>query len=188
MKLFIYDTETTGISLKINDIWQIAGVIEEDGKIIDGINLQFRPNNIESLSDEILTLSRLTKQEFSNMPDRYESFSKLITFLKKHSTPDDRLTPCGYNIGFDIGFMQKLFAENKTSTYNKIFEFHFFDILALVNSLVITGQITPDNIKLETIARYFGINVDKTKTHDAMYDIKITKKLMDIINSRITFT
>ena len=108
MKLFYFDVETTGTHQTNDDIWQIAGMVEVDGKVIDAINIKMKPRKIERIPNHLFEMFNTTKEEMLNFPSREEGFDKLVTFFSKHTDiekREDSLIPAGHNAAaFDMGF------------------------------------------------------------------------------------
>jgi len=42
---------------------------------------------------------------------------------------------------------------------------------------MMSNKVRPENFKLSTICKYYGIPVEENKLHNAAYDIDITHKL-----------
>jgi DNA polymerase III alpha subunit (gram-positive type) len=187
VKLFYFDTETTGTHLLNDDVWQIAGIVEEDGKVVDAINLKMQPRKIDRIPEKLYEMFGTTREEMLSYQPREVAFEKLIAFFAKHTdinTRDDSLIPCGHNAaGFDMGFFKKLFEEefkHKKQTWQHLLDYHCIDTMLFAQLCALSGVFpeAADSLKLNSVCEYLGIEFNEDEAHDALYDVKKTREAL----------
>jgi DNA polymerase III alpha subunit (gram-positive type) len=194
LKLFYFDCETTGVHRVHDDIWQIAGMVEIDGKVIDAVNIKMKPRNIERMPAKLFDMFNTTKEEMMNYPSRESAFEKLLVFFSKHTdieTRKDSLIPVGHNAAsFDMGFFKKFFDEefkHKNVNWQFLLDYHCIDTMNLCALAALAGVFpdAADSLRLSESCKMMGIPFDENEAHDALYDVKKTrtlfKKFSDII-------
>lgn len=183
-RIFI-DVETTGTEAKENGIIQLSGIIEIDDKEEDRFDYQVKPFINDVINEESLEISGNTKEsilEFADTNGVHASFTRMMgRHIDKYSR-FDKLQFIGYNARFDGDFIRAFFEKNGNMYFGSFFWFPPIDVMNMAAVRLEDRRVSMSNFKLMTVAKEFGINVDETKAHDAMYDIEITKKLFDILS------
>lgn len=174
-----FDTETTGISPRNNEIIQFAALIEKDGEIVEEINVRSRPLKPENINPEALRVTGLSLDELEKYPHPAETIKEIKAFFERHVNKFDRADkffPAGHNVIFDLDFLQAYFIgqgeKYGTGAYQN---WQALDTRVLANFLVYQGKLSVPNIKLETLCQHFQIPLI---AHDALNDIKATRLLM----------
>lgn len=176
IKLWL-DSETTSTNPNKGFAFQYSYFAEENNNILFFNDLKLCPTNYIDFEFDQKSLS-LNKNSFEDII-KYKSEKEQIEKLKNDFNPfKEKFVIYGYNIQFDIEFLKATLFRNKLDYFN-YFQFGYYDVMQLVKSLVVNDKIKVENIKLGTIAKYFGIN--DNNLHNAMQDITITKQLNDII-------
>lgn len=176
MKKLYFDVETTGTNPKVNEIVQIAGLIEIDGKVEEEFNFNIRPTN-ENINIEALEVIGKTIEELKEYPEPRKVFEQLREILDKYIDKydkQDKFYPAGHNVRFDLDFLQSFwsnFDKYGSGTYQN---WRALDTRVLANILVSENLIDVEDIKLETLCEFYEIEID---AHDALNDIKATRKL-----------
>ena len=176
-KIFWLDCETTGLDSKKNDIFQLAYLCEVDGVIKDEGEILFRPLDLDNISPEALEITGKTVEELASYPDPKESFNRLLQVLDRFVYKFDKADKCfsgGYNVPFDMDFLQDLFIKMGHRYFGSYFNRRTLDAFQLLNWLVYTGEIDLINYKLGTLCAHYGIDIS---AHDAVSDIKATREL-----------
>ena len=177
-KIFYFDVETTGLNDKRNDIIQLGGLIEINGKIEDEIELVCQPFNYNTIDAKALEVNKLTVAQIKEFPTPQEAHRKLKKVLEKYidnyTRGHDRFSPAGFNVGFDVGFLREFFLKNKDTYYNSFFDYHLLSVDSLLYLFDYKGLIKLENYKLATVAKHFGIELD---AHNALSDIKATRQV-----------
>lgn len=178
-RLLWIDTETTGLDPIDNGIIQLAMLVENSqGKVVDKLNIRFKPFEGCKYDDVALKINKKTIVEISEYMSEEKAFIKIIAFLEKNffEGRNLRFSVAGYNTPFDISFIKQLFLRNTKIRYDHFFNHYDVDIYALVKVLDLKGTL--DNKickKLGAICNTMGVELKDA--HDALRDIKATRKL-----------
>lgn len=192
MKILYFDTETTGRNPVKNDIVQLSGIIEIDGEVKEKFNLRCQPVNWEAIEPEALEVTGNTIEEMKTWERPGVMLDRFIRILDKYCDKydkNDKFTPAGYNVRFDLDFLQQFFIKNGqkygTGSYQN---WRAIDGLPIVHFLHYKGILDLSDCKLGTLCNHYGIEI---QAHDALSDIiatrELLKKLSDIlqVNSNV---
>jgi DNA polymerase-3 subunit epsilon len=180
-KILWIDIESTGLDPVKNDIWQLAYIIEIDRKIEHEDTYRIRPYNIENYSLDALKAARITPEDLEALDyniadvvfDLKEIWGKYIDKYDKN----DKFVMAGYNVSFDHDFLYEMF--HKAGDRYGLGSWVFWptrDVKTYVADVAIVNGIRFPNFKLATVCERFGIKFD---AHDALEDIRATKKLYE---------
>src|SRR6056297_2536163 len=101
MKELFFDLETTGLDKSKNAIHQIGGIIRIDGKIVEEIDINMRPDSDQVVEERALKVSNLTKEDIMNNPysqkEGYEEFVRILDKYVDRFNKKDKMFLCGYN-------------------------------------------------------------------------------------------
>jgi DNA polymerase-3 subunit epsilon len=187
MKKFYFDTETTGVNPGVNDIIQLAGIIEIDGDIKEKFTFEMQPFNYDNINQGALDTHGITIEKMKTFMNPKEAYSKLIDifdiYINKFDR-EDKFIVCGYNVRFDIDFLNSFFKKNSD---NFLFSYigtvkDPFPVFGYLKSL---EKIKTEDLKLGTMCKYFGISLDNA--HDALADIEATKMLIEKLDKELIF-
>lgn len=184
MKIFYFDTETTGFDPAKNDIIQIAGIAEVDGKEMSEFNFTCQPFDFEAVEQSALDVNGITVAQLKEFPKPRQVYNQLIGVLSKYIDRydwDDKFVMAGQNVNFDAGFLKQFFIKNGDSYFGSWFNYRHVDLLAFTQILRYAGVLEIENAKLETLAEKFKVEL---KAHDALEDIRATKKILAIMLER----
>ena len=181
MKLFFYDTETTGTKFWKNGIHQISGCIDIDGTIRENFDFRVQPNPSAVIEDAALEVSGVTREQIAAYPPMGEVYNQIISLMSKYVDKynrKDKFFLVGYNNrGFDDNFFRAFFVQNGDQYFGSWFYADTHDVLVLASHKLRNERSKLENFKLKTVAKYFGMQIDETRLHDAAYDIAITRDL-----------
>jgi len=198
MKIFAFDTETTGVEKGKHEITELAYSIQINGVEKKSDVLYFRPTNFDIISDSALEVTGKTIDELKGYPLRKESFDILMTVIEQFIDKFDKRDKfyfLGYNVQFDIDFLRYMFQWMKTdfpAEYGKTyFGSYFFhknnepriDPFPVLQLYAIKYNLNLPNWRLKTVCDHFGIRLDNA--HSALADIKATQELADKFISAI---
>lgn len=178
-KIAWIDLETTGVDYGKNEIWQLACLIEQNGKIIDKFECKMAPSAPEVIDPEALKLQavEITVDYLLSLPPAEKQLKAFKRFLQKHVNKynkEDKLVPAGYFVRFDLDFLRAAFLKQN----DKYFGSWFFSAPIAVETLVAMGValgLRYDNHKLSTICAAHNIEIGTA--HDALADIRATRFL-----------
>jgi len=184
-KLVWIDAETTGLDSLQNDILTFSVIIEIDGNIKDKLNLKMQPFNYQSITDEALRINGMSVEQIKKFPPAHEAHKKLVALFEKYVdryNKNDKLTPCGYNVGFDVEFLFKLFQKCGDPYCGSYIDYHKLDVASLVLFFKIKGLIDIEGYKLVDVCKALDIELDAHKAED---DILATRKIFKILMDKI---
>lgn len=177
MKLFYADTETTGLDPLRNEAFQLAFIIEVNGKVVCEKNIKMRPARPENADAKALEVTKKTLAELAQYPLRQQAFRELTETLSKFVDKydkTDKLVWIGQNPEFDVRFVRALFKEHNDNYFGSWFDSRPADLISLAVAAKMKGLINPENFKLGTLAEQFGIKFD---AHDALADVRVTREV-----------
>lgn len=175
-KILWFDTETTGLDSKKNDIIQIAGIVEINDLWVEEFEFKCAPWDKNNIEQEALDVYGFTKDEICSWRDPFNVYSELKQIFSKYIDPynrEDKFIPAGHNVGFDVSFLKSFFEKSGDRFFGSFFNYHTLDTLPLFITLDHLNIVDkPLNYKLKTMAELFDIEI---KAHDALSDIKATR-------------
>lgn len=177
--------ETTGVKPHRNGIHQIGGIIDIDGQERERFNFNVRPNPRCEIEDEALKVGGVTKEQIMAYPPMEEVYAKFVGMLSRYVSKydkKDKFYLVGYNnASFDNAFLRGFFLQNNDKYFGLWFWPNCMDVYVMVTPLLFDLRPTIENVKLMTVAKAMGLEVDDSKLHDATYDIELTRSLYYII-------
>lgn len=182
MKLLYFDVETTGLSAAKCAIHQLSYIIEIDGEIKERGNIQIKPFEGALVDKKALEVANVTANAINNYPNTYSlAFSKfeatLDRYINKYSK-EDKFFLVGYNnAAFDNHFLRAFHLRNGHKYFGSYFWANPIDVYVLASYKVMKDRHNIKYFKLKTACKHFGINVDESKLHDAIYDVELTRNL-----------
>lgn len=185
MKAIFYDLETTGVKFWKNSIHQLSGIIEIDGKVEKTFNIKMQPYPDAIIEDEALAIGGITRDDLKTyipFGNAYREFVKEITPFVDKFDKKDKFHLIGYNnASFDNQFLRAFFVQNKDNYFGSWFWSDSIDVMVLASNYLKYKRSELENFKLATVAKFLGIEVDERQTHDALYDIQLTKSIYEIV-------
>lgn len=189
MKFFVYDLETTGFYWWRHAIHQIAGYIVEDGEVIDEIDIHMRPFDGADIEQEALDRCGVTLEQLQSYQPSEKAFKEFIGRLCEHVNrwdKADKLYLVGFNNNkFDNSFLHRWFEREKCSGFAGYFWGNSLDTMVLATRALIKQRAEMPSFKLHRVAKTLGIEVDDTKTHDALYDAGITLEIFKKVDNEL---
>ena len=186
-KYCVFDFETEGLNLKYSRPWELSYLITQGNKVLSQEQIYIDLSNF-NLSKEVRELTSFNDEKYNSKKttpeNAFEKFSKIIS--------DPQYILVGQNIlKFDV-YMLKVLAD----ICNKSLDFSFMDRILDTRPLALAyreGLQKPKNdsmlewqsktindrtIKSKasqlTLLKLFGIEFDKEKLHDGLYDCQMT--------------
>jgi DNA polymerase-3 subunit epsilon len=189
IKKIFYDVETTGLDSVSNGIHQLSGCIEIDGVVVEWFNFNVRPFPTDIIDSEAIKISNVSIEKIMGYEKPEIVHKKFIDLLGKHVgkyNKQDKLFLIGYNNSrFDDQFLRSWFGKNNDKYYGSWFWPNTIDVMSLASNFLVNNRVNMVNFKLKTVAKEFGLNVDESKLHDALYDIELTRGIYNIVNEPI---
>jgi len=176
-KIIVVDTETGGLDAGTKSILSLGAVILEDDSVIDEFYTVICEDEIfadaQALKVNGFTVGRI--KEIGVSPAK--AVDQFISFLSKHNLTR-RATLAGHNVGFDIGFLKRLFRlAGKEAKYDQLFSFRTIDTQAVAQLLQMAGRITVKSTSLDSLCKACGVTIRDGVVHNAAEDARATAVL-----------
>lgn len=186
MDIFL-DVETSGLNNYKHGVWQIAGILfNEDGTEEEAFNIImeiFDHQEWDETAHEMAVNNGYLDMEKVKPSS---AFIQLKDILETYVNPFDRqekLTMYAYNASFDEKFMRSFFYNNRNNFFGSYFWKPVIDVMSLAGEHLKDQRDRLPDFKQATVAKYIGLEVDESKLHDAMYDIRLMKRIYNKINN-----
>jgi DNA polymerase-3 subunit epsilon len=190
MKLFFFDLETTGLDNQKHAIHQISGKIIIDGVEKTKFNFKVKPFEGALIDATALKIGGVTEEQIMQYPSCHQNYVSLVTLIQKYVNrfdTGDKFHLVGYNnSSFDNQFLRSFFKVNKDDYFGSYFWSDSIDVMVLASNFLKHERHNIRDFKLKTIAQWLKIDVDAKRLHDAEYDIELTEKIFNIIESAST--
>ncbi|MDJ0753294.1 MAG: helicase C-terminal domain-containing protein [Ardenticatenaceae bacterium] len=159
----IVDLETTGLDARRNSILEFAGLVLEDGEVIDEFETLLRPQ--DKISAEITEITGITPEMVEDAPSLFAVRARIRRLLSDYPL-------VGHNVGFDAGFLHQ---DNIGLTNPPI------DTLTLA-TILLPGL---PRYNLEFLAIHLNLPLPEGgQDHRAMSDALLTAELLMILRER----
>ena len=186
MKLFEFDTETTGLDAKKHGIVQLAAIIKIDGEMVVQFELFARPDGLE-IDDKALEVIGKTRKELNEYPPRPAFLQTLKDILGDYVDQydkSDKFIPCAYNGWFDYQMLGEEFRRQDDKYFGSWFNHELNDPLLMINWIRRMGGFRDlESRKLVDVAAWLGIEVENA--HNAMGDVIMMDQVIDAIDKMI---
>ena len=179
-KILWLDVETTGLSAVKNDVIQVAGIVEIDGKVHCEFDFECQPHSFDNVQQRALDVSGRTKAELYNYEQpgvvKAELEGMFARFIDKFDK-EDKFTLAGYNVGFDDRFMREFWSKCGDQWYGSWIDYKPYDVYPLFKTYTQAAGVDVPNHKLVTAADHFGLSFGEEGAHDALGDIRVTREV-----------
>lgn len=180
-KTIFIDTETTGLNTDKCGVYQIAAIVDIDGKTEAEINIFSNIFPEDVVEQEVFDLHGQEKMgAISTYQKPFRAHGQLIYELEKfvdRYDPKDKLIAIGYVADFDNRVLRRFFKKNKDDYFGSYFWHPWIDVMGLAMYFYQDQRHLFENFKLGTVAAYAGVQVDGRGLHDALFDVKLTREL-----------
>lgn len=187
--LVFIDVETTGLAPENCSIVQLSGIIKR-GSEEQSFDFKLRPYRSEVMSREAQEKTGLTDSDVQKFPDQKEafnSFMNLLDYYRIGKTYEEKAFFVGYNSDFDMKFLRSWFDFNGSSgspSFGYRFWWPDIDVARLAALYLIPKRVHMRGFKLTDVYSFiFG--EDFEDAHNAMADIKATKRLFEFLATKM---
>lgn len=170
MNLLFTDEETTGLSPKNNEIFELATALYVDGVKHFDMCLYARPERWDTISDQALAVNRWTRERLKALPNRDvycdAIFNQIIKYFS-YTNKKYKIVEHSRNGKFDIEFIKNEWNDRfERLPFSRIFH------PTAINTRDLVKKKLPnlESYTLLNCARALGIPVDESKLHGAAYD------------------
>jgi len=179
-KTIFIDCETTGFDPDKCGVFQIAGIVDINGKTIDEINIFSGLFDNDLIMPEAFEKNGSSLEAINQMQPPFKAFLQFTKFLKKHVdqyNKVEKFIAVGYNSDFDNRVLRRWFNQNGNKFFGSWFWNPWIDVMNLAMYTLQDRRYEIENFKLPTVAAFVGLALKEENLHDAMYDIKLTRDL-----------
>lgn len=199
IKIMYFDLETVTLDNVPEScaFFQLAGMIEVDGEVVETFDFNLNPNNEFDYDKECLAFNNITEEDLKKYPSHEKVYDQFIELLAQHINKfdkTDKLHVIGYNnVSFDNPKLREWFQgmdkrrEAKYNTYGSYFWANSIDTFILLSLMFIKYRDLFVNFKLATVAAkcsQMGLIDEKysddAQWHNAMTDISATRDLFHL--------
>ena len=190
MKTIFIDVETTGLDCYKNSIIEMAAIYEDGEKEEEIFHAYCKPDTLPEAFEVIEQLTGITWDllEKHGLPENvfYNKFISWLDSLIDKFEKKDKAVFCAYNAAFDNSFVRQLFKRNNNNFFGSYFFPGSLDIMAALELAIRKDKIgIPPSFKNADVAKFLNIEVDEALTHSALYDISLSKKVLEKIERLI---
>ncbi len=181
MKILYLDCETTGLNPVLNNIIQVAGMIEIDGEVKEEFDFKCQPFSYANISAEAIKINGISIEEMKTYPEPKGVQKKVEIIFDKYIDKYnklDKFIPAGHKIGFDVDFLTAFFKKAGNSYCRSYIDYHELDNVPLLMTLQIIGKAHFDSFKLENVSKQWGIEI---ASHNALSDMRAARKVLQKI-------
>lgn len=187
-----FDSETGGLNAKHADMLTLyMGIFDEDFKLIEELDLKLKPDSGLPRADAgALRVNKINIQQHVSDPATItysEAKNKVIAFLKRHHKKTGRfnnLIPLGYNVDFDIKFVQEhVLPEDE---WNMFMHYGKIDPKGYVDLFKDSGWWPKELGPLVSVVEYLQIPMRDAHNakEDTLMTIEVYKKMIDLMKSK----
>lgn len=178
-RLLIFDTETGGLDPAIHSLLSIGGVVWEDGRIVDTIEINIVEDQITA-DIKALAVNKIDLAEHkANGVDIYDAINLWEAFVTKHFGTK-KVELCGHNVGFDLGFLKRFYRlSSREQFYDKRYSYRSLDTISLAFGLKLSGKLPLQKLNLASLWKHYGIEVSQDKAHNALTDALVTAEILN---------
>lgn len=181
MKRIYIDVEKSGLNAFRNGIIQLAGIIEIDNQEKETFSFDMNVFEGDLIDDKSLEINKKTREQIGEFENPKIVYSKLIDIMNKYIDrydKTDKFRFVAYNASFDMDFVRQWFKKNGDKFGIGAWCWNpYIDVMTIAHHFIGDRRAKMMNFKLETVAKAFEIEVEEKQTHDADYDIKLTRDL-----------
>lgn len=177
--MFYFDSETTGLDCSKHSMWQMAWIIEIDGKVVDSANVKMQP--IKEREVDIEAFKKTNNMDSWSKLDTFKPqevvFGDFVRYLENYVdkyNKEDKFYFVAQNTSFDYGFLKSWFEYNQHKYMGSYFHYHLIDLIPISMILKLSDFINPKSLKLEEIAAHLGLRFEG-QAHDALADVRMLR-------------
>lgn len=183
MKSIFLDLETTGTNPEKNGVYQIGGIICIDDVEIDEFEFYCDIFEEDEINESAFESTSICPNDLKRFPDPMETHKEFTGLLSRHVDkfdPTDKLFFINFGAEFDSKFLRQWFENLGDQFYGSWFWHPPIEVQSLAANYLSKKRHTMKNFKLATVAKELEIHVEETKTHTALYDAHLAKKVYEI--------
>ncbi|MCQ2087425.1 MAG: PolC-type DNA polymerase III [Bacilli bacterium] len=165
----VFDTETTGLSAKYNNVIEFGAVKVEHGTVTNRLDILINPGY--PLPRKIVELTHISDDDLAGQPTMEEALPKIMEFI------GDAILVT-HNAEFDIAMMN---AELKRHGYPTLSN-------PVIDTLALSRYLFPESKahRLGALCKNMEVEYDEDDAHRADYDAKVLNDVWQPILAKLT--
>ena len=187
-KVFWFDLETTGLDKEKNRITEIAVIFEDTstGKVEEFhqyIKYKEYPKDYAKVAAMTGNTPEFLEEHGIDEETAYRNLRVFMESKVKKYEKLDKMIPAGYNVRFDLEFLNAMFNRYHNKYLFGLIAFLYLDVACKFAEAYIQKLIPQlKNTKLETFKEYFML---EGKSHSGIADIRVTRELFYMLDKMI---
>jgi len=180
MKLAYVDVETTGLNPQLHTIWSAAFIIQAPGGEAKELSFKCQPLPGAAVDGKALKVGGIKEEDLLHFSDPTECKKDLEKFLATYVdryNKNDKYNFIAYNSPFDMEFLRNWFIQQGDDYFGSWFWFPDICVMRALAGRLMGERKKIKNFQMTTLAKFFGIDIDKSRTHDALYDAQVMRQL-----------
>lgn len=175
-RFLVIDTETGGFDPLIWSVLSIGAVVWEDGNLLGEVEVLVaeRPIHADPAAMKVNRIDPKRHAEIGLAPP--QAIAVLDAFFLKYF-PEGKISLAGHNVGFDIGFLQRLYRLAGID-YEQRFSHRSIDTSSIMTFLRLAEILPIPSTSLDSGLKYFRIGVKDGERHSALADARGTATLL----------
>lgn len=195
MTLLGLDIETTGIHSTSNLLTLYMGVMDENLKVIQALDLKVKPEpdknerggrSIYCIQAEAMSINQIDLNEHDKVAITYKEAKPIVyKWLEEMYAIYGFLTPFGNLVGQDISkICECLISRN---SWDNFVDRRVIELSSIGKALQLLGKIDENqSLSLPKISEFFGMDLDEKMLHTAQYDVEVGafvfKKYLELLD------
>jgi hypothetical protein len=179
MTLLGIDTENTGLLPGTQPLTLYMGVLDENFKIIQALDLKVKPDPIEGrtvyshIEVEALVVNKINLIDHDKVATTYKQAKTIVyKWLEDMQSIYGELTPFGNMVGGDINKICEYLISR--GSWDGFCDRRVIELTSVGKTLQLLGRIPEkQSLSLSKISEYFGMKVDNNMLHTARYDVEV---------------
>lgn len=184
IKIF-YDVETTGVDHRKHSIIQLAGLIEKDDEVVDQFDYLIKPHPKAAIEPEAMAVNKRTVEEIMGFPEMgvvLKEFKKKLGLYVDRYDKQSKIMLVGFNNNaFDNFFLRNMFELCGDQFFNSWFYGNTLDVSVLASQYLLSRRPAMPTFKLKRVALELGIEIEKDRLHESVYDVELTRQIYRIV-------
>ena len=191
MTLLGIDTETTGLLPESQLLTLYMGIVDDNFKIIQSLDLKIKPDPINGrtvyshIEVEALAVNKIDLIDHDKVAITYKQ-SKTIVYkwLEEMYSLYGHLTPFGNMVQGDVDKICECLISR--GAWDNFCDRRVIELSGIGKTLQLMGKIPEtQSLSLSKISKYFKMQVDDNLLHTAKYDVEVgafvLKKYLDLL-------
>jgi hypothetical protein len=195
MTLLGIDLETTGLHESANILTSYFGVLDNNFKVIQSLDLKLKPDinkderggrSIYSIQVEAMNVNKIDLLDHDSVAISYKEAKPIVyKWLEEMRSLYGELTPFGNMVRGDISKICECLLSR--GSWDNFCDRRIIELSSLGKTLQLLGKIPEtQSLSLSQISKYFGLQVDEDLLHTAKYDVEVgvfvLKKYMELMS------